>query len=254
MRLISPSSRPLELDDDGLLLAGGPVLGATWRMPLASMSKVTSICGTPRGAGGMPASWKRPACGCRRHLALALQHVMSTAGWWSAAVEKTSLLLVGMVVFRESARSSPRRASPRPAQRVTSSSTISLASPVSTAPGSPRRPPHLVGVDPLLGSLRRSPGPRSPRGHAGHAPDQHHSLMSEARGPRLERLPAGTDHSPVQAVDQLFELGAAELHPDVLGRTCRRDERQVDLGARRAGQSHLAFSAASLRRCRPLGP
>ena len=26
----------------------------TLTMPLASMSKVTSICGTPRGAGGMP--------------------------------------------------------------------------------------------------------------------------------------------------------------------------------------------------------
>jgi alkane 1-monooxygenase len=29
-------------------------LAATWTMPLASMSKVTSICGMPRGAGGMP--------------------------------------------------------------------------------------------------------------------------------------------------------------------------------------------------------
>ena len=29
-------------------------LADTCRMPLASMSKVTSICGMPRGAGGMP--------------------------------------------------------------------------------------------------------------------------------------------------------------------------------------------------------
>ena len=45
-------------------------------MPLASMSNVTSICGMPRGAGGMPSrlNWPRlllPA----RHVALALQHV-----------------------------------------------------------------------------------------------------------------------------------------------------------------------------------
>ena len=29
-------------------------LAVTLTMPLASMSNVTSICGTPRGAGGMP--------------------------------------------------------------------------------------------------------------------------------------------------------------------------------------------------------
>src|SRR5574341_810215 len=33
---------------------------ATLRMPLASMSKVTSTCGVPRGAGGMPSRRKRP--------------------------------------------------------------------------------------------------------------------------------------------------------------------------------------------------
>ena len=35
-------------------------LADTLRMPLASMSKVTSICGTPRGAAGMPSRWNRP--------------------------------------------------------------------------------------------------------------------------------------------------------------------------------------------------
>ena len=42
------------LDADRLLLVGRLVLGRTLTMPLASMSKVTSTCGTPRGAGGMP--------------------------------------------------------------------------------------------------------------------------------------------------------------------------------------------------------
>ena len=50
-------------------------------MPLASMSNVTSICGMPRGAAGIPVSWKRPsvllsAC----HLALALQDVNLNGG------------------------------------------------------------------------------------------------------------------------------------------------------------------------------
>ena len=30
-------------------------------MPLASMSNVTSTCGTPRGAGGIPTSWNTPS-------------------------------------------------------------------------------------------------------------------------------------------------------------------------------------------------
>src|ERR1700721_1396188 len=30
-------------------------------MPFASMSNVTSICGTPRGAGGIPTSWNFPS-------------------------------------------------------------------------------------------------------------------------------------------------------------------------------------------------
>ena len=45
-------------------------------MPSASMSKVTSICGTPRGAGGMPTSSKRPSVLLSfGHLALALHDV-----------------------------------------------------------------------------------------------------------------------------------------------------------------------------------
>ena len=35
-------------------------LADTFTMPLASMSNVTSICGTPRGAGAMPVSWNLP--------------------------------------------------------------------------------------------------------------------------------------------------------------------------------------------------
>ena len=35
-------------------------LADTFTMPLRSMLKVTSIWGTPRGAEGMPVSWKRP--------------------------------------------------------------------------------------------------------------------------------------------------------------------------------------------------
>ena len=33
----------------------------TLMIPFASMSNVTSICGMPRGAGGMPTSWNLPS-------------------------------------------------------------------------------------------------------------------------------------------------------------------------------------------------
>ena len=36
-------------------------LADTCTMPLASMSKATSICGTPRGAGGRPVSSNMPS-------------------------------------------------------------------------------------------------------------------------------------------------------------------------------------------------
>merc|ERR1719378_536172 len=72
----------------------------TLSMPLASMSKVTSICGTPRGIGGMPDRLNSPS--------LLLSFVrerspsktwMVTAGWLSEYVEKVCDFFVGTVVL-----------------------------------------------------------------------------------------------------------------------------------------------------------
>ena len=69
----------------------------TLTIPLASISKVTSICGIPRGAGAMPSRRKRTECTCYplRHLTLALEDVdinarlvvgsrwrISGSSWW----------------------------------------------------------------------------------------------------------------------------------------------------------------------------
>ena len=62
-RLLSMSSWLRLVEAVMEMLASLPVprsLAETLTMPLASMSKVTSIWGTPRGAGAMPPSWKRP--------------------------------------------------------------------------------------------------------------------------------------------------------------------------------------------------
>ncbi len=62
MRLISSSLRPLEaLMTIFCSLPVALSFADTLRMPLASMSKETSICGMPRGAGGMSARSKRPS-------------------------------------------------------------------------------------------------------------------------------------------------------------------------------------------------
>ena len=103
-------------------------------MPLASMSKVTSICGTPRGAAGMPSNRKVP------RLLLSLANSRSPCKIWistlvcpSAAVEKTSDFFAGTVVLRSIKRviTPPRVSTPRD-RGVTSSSRMSFTSPAKT--------------------------------------------------------------------------------------------------------------------------
>ena len=88
--------------------------------------------------------------------------------------------------------------------------------------------------------------------HARHAADEHHlvdvgrleagildGLLARAFGPRDE------------VIDQALELGARELHRQMLrARGVGGDEGQVDLGLLADDSSILAFSAASFRRCR----
>ena len=73
----------------------------TFRMPSASMSNVTSICGTPRGIGGIPSRWNFPS----RLLSFVIDRSpsytwISTPGWLSEYVEKICVFFVGIVVFR----------------------------------------------------------------------------------------------------------------------------------------------------------
>ena len=100
----------------------------TLRMPLASMSNLTSICGMPRGAGGMSLRSKRPrdllAEACSRS---PCRTWTVTAVWLSSAVEKTCWAEVGMVVFYSmSLVMTPPRVSMPSDRGVTSSSSTSL--------------------------------------------------------------------------------------------------------------------------------
>lgn len=75
-------------------------LALTCTMPLASISKVTCICGTPLGAGGIPYR-----SNCPKSLLSAANSLspwkmrMETTCWLSVAVLKVFCFLVGMVEF-----------------------------------------------------------------------------------------------------------------------------------------------------------
>jgi len=134
-------------------------LAVTCRMPLASMSKVTSIWGMPRGAGGMPSRLNLPS----DLLSAAMGRSpcstwISTWVWLSEAVEKTWLSRVGMVVLRlMRGVAMPPRVSMDRVSGVTSKRRMSLTSP-------PRTPAWMAaptattssGLTPLWGSLLNS--------------------------------------------------------------------------------------------------
>ena len=108
----------------------------TFRMPLASMSNVTSICGTPRGAGGIPVKWNLPRVRfCAAMGRSPCSTCTSTEVWLSAAVENVSVFLVGIVVLRGIIGvATPPSVSIASVSGVTSSSSRSFTSPLSTPP------------------------------------------------------------------------------------------------------------------------
>ena len=75
----------------------------TETIPLASMSKVTSIWGSPLGAGGIPCRSNCPNILLSAAISLSpCNTLMPTWVWLSAAVLKTCAFLVGIVVFLQS--------------------------------------------------------------------------------------------------------------------------------------------------------
>ncbi len=152
-------------------------LAETLRMPLASMSNVDlDLRHAARGGGDAGEVEPARACGCpRRTRARPAGRGSSRSVWLSAAVEKVSFLLVGMVVLRSmSLVITPPSVSTPSDSGVTSSRRMSLTSPVRTPPwmAAPMATTSsgltlLVGLlaEDLLDDLLD-------RGHAGRAADQ----------------------------------------------------------------------------------
>ena len=132
-------------------------LADTLTIPLASISNVTSICGTPLLAGGIPSSLNCPS----DLLSLAnclspCTTLISTAVWLSAAVENIWLFFVGIVVFL-----SISLVAIPPIVSIESESGVTSRRRISPAPASPASLPpwieapiatHSSGLSDLLGS------------------------------------------------------------------------------------------------------
>mmetsp|Transcript_21737 Transcript_21737/g.52311 ORF Transcript_21737/g.52311 Transcript_21737/m.52311 type:complete len:364 (-) Transcript_21737:715-1806(-) len=142
MRSISScESRPLSLVMVIFSLLPVPLSSAdTWRIPLASISNVTSICGTPRAAGGMLLSSNLPSWWQSLVIDRSPSNTwISTVGWLSCAVENVCDFFVGITVLRPmSLVSTPPTVSIPSVSGVTSRSRRSA---VSLPPSPERMPP-----------------------------------------------------------------------------------------------------------------
>ena len=154
-------------------------LADTLTMPLASMSKVTSTCGTPRGAGAMPVSSKVPSC----LLCCAISRSpwktwMSTLGWLSSAVENTSERLVGIAVLRSMSlvNRPPLVSMPRRQRGDVDEQDVLALALEDTGLQARAHGDDLVGVDALVGLLATGEllDQRGHGGHAGRAADEDH--------------------------------------------------------------------------------
>ncbi len=198
-------------------------LALTSRMPLASMSKVTSIWGTPRGAGGMPSRMNLPSVLLSAAISRSPWRTwISTCGWVSEAVENVWLLDVGMVVLRSMSRViTPPSVSMPSDSGVTSRSRTSLTSPART-PAWMAAPTATTssGLTPLLGSLppKSALTASTTAGMRVMPPTRMTSSISD--GLRPASLSADEDRL-LGLVDEVghevVQLGARERHQEHLG-------------------------------------
>ena len=230
-------------------------------MPLASMSNVTSTCGTPRGAGGMPTSWNLPSVLLKPAISRSPWSTwISTDVWPSSAVEKISDLRVGMVVLRSISFviTPPLVSMPSESGRhVEQQDVLDLALEHAGLDGRADGD-DLVRVDAAVRLLAEELLDLVPHGgHAGHAADE--DDLADVLGLEagvLERLLDGADGALDEVVRDLVQLGARERELEVPRAVAReRDERQVDRRRLRGGELDLGLlGLARTAAAAPSGP
>mmetsp|Transcript_18099 Transcript_18099/g.28069 ORF Transcript_18099/g.28069 Transcript_18099/m.28069 type:complete len:332 (-) Transcript_18099:851-1846(-) len=229
-------------------------LADTCTMPLASISKVTSILGTPRGAGGMPTRSNCP----RSLLCAAMSRspwstLMPTWVWLSAAVENSCDFLAGMGVLRGMRRvKMPPSVSIPSESGVTSMRRMSLTLPLSTPPwmAAPMATTSS-GLTPLDGSrLKSSLTTSATLGMRVMPPTSSTSLISEVERPAsLMALRHGSLVRSMRPSTSWLRVPRVILMLRCFGpeaSAVRKGRLMSVWGAKES--SHLAFSAASRRR------
>ena len=211
-------------------------------MPFASMSNVTSICGMPRGAGGIPVSWNLPSDLLPGgHLALALEHVDLDLGLVVVGGrERLRALRRNRRVALDQLRHHAALGLDAEGQRgdVEQQDVLDVAGQHAGldrgADGD-----DLVRVDALVRVLAgQLLDLLLDRRHPGHAAD-HDDVVDVGAGVG-ERLLDGRDDAIEQVAGQLVELRPRQLHVEVLRLSFdRRDERDVDLRLLGAGELDL---------------
>src|SRR3984893_14850868 len=221
-------------------------LAETLTIPLASISKVTSICGTPRGAGGMPtrSNWRssllsaaislalEDADGDRRLIVLRRREHLALLGRYGGVA-------VDQLGHDAAKRLDAERQRRNIKQQYILDVTLQHAGLDCGA-----NCDHFVRIDALV----RLPPEQLLHGfldfrHAGLSADQHDLVdVRRLQAGILQCSLARPDRALDQVVDQCFQLGAGELDGKVLRPVLiRRDERQIHLGLSGARELDLGL-------------
>ena len=210
-------------------------LALTLRMPLASMSNVTSICGTPRGAGRMPSRMKRPSD--------LLSCAMARSPWttWISTRRlvvgrrREDLALAGRDrrVARDQRRRDAAQGLDAQGQRRDVQQQDVLTSPLST-PAWMAAPTATTssGLTPRCGSLPKNWRTFSMTSGMRVWPPTSTTSSICAADSRRPAAPAwhGLERALDQVADELLQLGAGQRQLQVLGTGgVRGDEGQVDV-------------------------
>ena len=219
----------------------------TFTMPLASISKVTSICGTPRRAGGDAVQMEAAeALVVLRHLALALQDVDLNGGLVVRGGGEHLALAGrdgGVAVDELGADAAERLDAERQRGHVEQQNAFDVAAEHAALNGSAHG--HaLIGVDALEGVFAGEAlnGFLHGGDTGGAADEQHLAQIVHGEAGVAQRLTDRGHRALNEMMGQLVELRAGQRHVEML-RAVRvgGDIRQVDVGARHAGQIALRF-------------
>jgi hypothetical protein len=209
-------------------------LADTLTMPLASISKVTSICGIPRGAGGIPTRSNEQLV-VSRHLSLALEDADGDRGLILLGCRENLALLRrdgGVTVDQLGHYAAKRLDAERQRGNVEQQNILDVALQHACLDCCTDGD-HFVRIDALVRlALEQLLHGLLDLRHAGLSADQHDLVdVGRLQARVLQCGFAGLDGALDQVIDQRLQLGARQLDGEMLRPVLiRGNERQIDVG------------------------